>query len=477
MTRGLNRVQMGLTEEMIQAYGETVWDLSHNIQVRIGDPIRELDWEQIEAQRDGAGLADVQIAERIGLTREQVTHIRLLLEHRKFQRHHYHRLYELGGGRRYRAERFDHVEERVSLDERAMALRAALKFDPGEASRHIRTGRWGAATPAKKLRALAGENGRRLALDIGGASFDRDDVLAQALSLAAGLEERGIGRGDVVAIDDPSPASLLLGYAAASLSSAVLCPVPDGLADSTLVRCLEKVSARALITCRGGLPEPRPPALDTVAPIGDLKGSFSGLWDGDAVAGDPSAILFAGLDGVTPRAVVHNAHTLLAGTEWAVARFGLTAEDRIAVASRDPHHAVVALNLALFSGAALCGRDAGATVAVGAPLPDARLTLAADAGCRVWIAPETLLALAASPESPEMLTPAPGVSLRLVTENDEVVGPAGEGALELRGPNLSPAYLDDEAANRNAFTGDRWWRTGVRARIDEAGTVALLGRA
>ena len=38
MTRGLNRVQMGLTEEMVEAYGETIWDLSHNIQVRIGDP-------------------------------------------------------------------------------------------------------------------------------------------------------------------------------------------------------------------------------------------------------------------------------------------------------------------------------------------------------------------------------------------------------------------------------------------------------
>ena len=463
---------------MVEAYGETIWDLSHNIQVRVGDPVRELDWEQIEAQRDGAGLADVQIAERIGLTREQVTHIRLLLEHRKFQRHHYHRLYELGGGRRFRAERFDaRWNERASLDERAMALRAALKFDPGEASRHIRTGRWGAATPAKKLRALAEENGSRLALDIGGVSFDWDDALERALSLASGLAERGIGRGDVVAIGDPSPASLLLAYAAASLSSAVLCMLPDGLAESTLVRCLEKVSAGASIAGRGGLPEPRPPALETVAPIDDLMGSFSGLWDGDAVAGDPLAILFAGLDEEAPRAVVHNAHTLLAGTEWAVARFGLTAEDRIAVASREPHHAVVALNLALFSGAALCGPDAGATVAVGAPLPDARLTLAANAGCRVWIAPEAQLALAASPEAPETLEPAPGVSLRLVAGDNEIMGPAGEGALELRGPNLAPSYLDDEAANRSAFTGDRWWRTGVRARIDEAGTVALLGGA
>ena len=316
MTRGLNRVQIGLTEEMVEAYGETVWDLSHNIQVRIGDPVRMLDWEQIEAQRDGAGLADVQIAERIGLTREQVTHIRLLLEHRKFQRHHYHRLYELGGGRRFRAERFVPVEARASLGERAMALRAALGFDAGEAERHIRTGRWGAATPASRLRALAGDDGGGLAIDGEEGALDWRAALERALSLAAGLAERGIGRGDVVATDDLRPSSLLHAYAAASLSSAVLCPLPDGLKRETLRRCLEKVSARVLIT-RGDAPS----GLDIAAPVDALSGPVPKDWDADAVASDPLAILFAGLDGATPRASVHNAHTLLAGNDWASAPF------------------------------------------------------------------------------------------------------------------------------------------------------------
>ena len=465
MTRGLNRVQMGLTEEMVEAYGETVWDLSHNIQVRVGDPVRMLDWEQIEAQRDGAGLADVQIAERIGLTREQVTHIRLLLEHRKFRRHNYHRLYELGGGRRFRAERFVPVEQRASLDERAMALRAALKFDPAEASRHIRTGRWGAATPAKRLRALAEENGSGLALD-DGRTLDWSETLERALSLASGLEERGIGRGDVVAIDDPRPSSLLLAYAAASLSSAVICPLPEGLPQETLERCLQKISVRASIA-RGSGP----------SSIEELSGAVATAWDHDAVASDPLAILFAGLGESAPRAVLHNAHTLLAGNEWVAARLGLSPEDRIAVASPDPAHAIVACNLALASGAALSDANSGATVAVGGKLPGVRLTVAADAGCRVWIAPETQIALAASPDAPETLMPMPGVTLRLASGDGEIVGREGEGALELRGPNLAPSYLDDDAANRNGYTGDRWWRTGRRARIDAAGTVALLGKA
>ncbi len=469
MTRGLNRVQIGLTEEMVEAYGETVWDLSHNIQVRIGDPVRMLDWEQIEAQRDGAGLADVQIAERIGLTREQVTHIRLLLEHRKFQRHHYHRLYELGGGRRFRAERFVPVEARASLGERAMALRAALGFDAGEADRHIRTGRWGAATPASRLRALAGDDGGGLAIDGEEGALDWRAALERALSLAAGLAERGIGRGDVVATDDLRPSSLLHAYAAASLSSAVLCPLPVGLKRETLRRCLEKVSARVLITRRAA-----PAGLDIAAPVEALSGPVPKDWDADAVASDPLAILFAGLDEATPRASVHNAHTLLAGNDWASARFGLSPADRIAVAAPDPAWAVVALNLALASGAALC--EAGATVALGGEVPGARLTLAADTGCRVWIAPETQIALAAAPDEPETPMPAPGVSLRLVDRDGNILAGEGDGALELRGPTLAPSYLDDEAANRNRFTGDRWWRTGLRARIDAAGTVTLAGK-
>ena len=69
------------------------------------------------------------------------------------------------------------------------------------------------------------------------------------------------------------------------------------------------------------------------------------------------------------------------------------------------------------------------------------------------------------------------MSLRLASEDGEIVGGEGEGELELRGPNLAPSYLDDDAANRNRYTGDRWWRTGQRARIDAAGTVTLLGTA
>ena len=106
MSRGLSRSQIGVTESMVESFGETIFRLSHNLQRRRGDPIRLKDFDAVERQRADLGLSDAEISERIGLSRDQVTFIRNLVERRKIRRNHYQRLLELGGGRRFRAERF-----------------------------------------------------------------------------------------------------------------------------------------------------------------------------------------------------------------------------------------------------------------------------------------------------------------------------------------------------------------------------------
>ena len=45
MTQGLTRAQLGVTDEMVTAYGETVFALSNNLQTRRGDPVREKDFD------------------------------------------------------------------------------------------------------------------------------------------------------------------------------------------------------------------------------------------------------------------------------------------------------------------------------------------------------------------------------------------------------------------------------------------------
>ena len=95
----------GVSEDMVAELGDQIFDLSHNHQTRRGDPVRELDWDAIEAGRVGMGLTDGEIAEWLGLEVDQVTFIRTLVEGRRFHTGHYKRLYKLGGGKRYRPER------------------------------------------------------------------------------------------------------------------------------------------------------------------------------------------------------------------------------------------------------------------------------------------------------------------------------------------------------------------------------------
>ena len=95
----------GVSEDMVTELGDQIFELSHNKQSRRGDPVRELDWDAIDAGRAGMGLTDSEIAGRLGLEVEQVTFIRTLVEGQRFHTGHYKRLYKLGGGKRYRPER------------------------------------------------------------------------------------------------------------------------------------------------------------------------------------------------------------------------------------------------------------------------------------------------------------------------------------------------------------------------------------
>ncbi len=483
MTRGRDRRQMGLTEAMVAAYGDTVWELSHNIQVRIGDPVRLRDWPQIERQRPGSGMSDGQIAEKIGLTRDQVTHIRLLLEHRRFRRHHYHRLYGLGGGKRYRPNRQDAAEPGQPLSDAAMALREALDFDPRLADGYLRTGLWRASTPARRLGALAADAGARPALITAAETLDYAALHARALRTAARLRQRGLGRGEVVALEAGALAPLALAYCAVSLAGAVLCLLPAGLDETARGDCLVRAGAVGLFDdLAAGRPDDAARAATE-----------------PAVASDPLAILFS--EPGSPRAVVHNAHTLLAGIDEAAAGYGLSAGDRLAVHG-DVHGvaALVAVNLALAAGAALDDTGGRATVALCAdgaapvPAPGLRLAIATGGGaaalearldgalvCRARMTAEAQLMCTARPDEDSAIRhrtfgrPNPAMSVRALADDGEVVAPGAEGVLEIRGANLAPSYLGDDKANRTAFSGDRWLRTGLRCVIRPDGAVAPRG--
>ncbi|MCP3165616.1 alpha/beta fold hydrolase [Myxococcus qinghaiensis] len=72
--------------------------------------------------------------------------------------------------------------------------------------------------------------------------------------------------------------------------------------------------------------------------------------------------------------------------------------------------------------------------------------------------------------------PIPGVRLRIVDDTDRVLTEGEVGSLEIQGPSVLRGYVDNDAANRESFTADGWFRTGDRAFLHE-GRLTLTGRS
>ena len=62
--------------------------------------------------------------------------------------------------------------------------------------------------------------------------------------------------------------------------------------------------------------------------------------------------------------------------------------------------------------------------------------------------------------------PFPNVELRL----------AEDGEILVRGPTVTPGYFEDRQATREAFDADGWFRTGDLGRIDDDGSLFIVGR-
>jgi amino acid adenylation domain-containing protein len=71
--------------------------------------------------------------------------------------------------------------------------------------------------------------------------------------------------------------------------------------------------------------------------------------------------------------------------------------------------------------------------------------------------------------------PNPGVQLRIVDADDRLLPEGVVGRMQVRGPTVMPGYLDDEAANRAAFSDDGWLVSGDLGVL-RGGRLSLTGR-
>ncbi|MDE0943405.1 MAG: class I adenylate-forming enzyme family protein [Alphaproteobacteria bacterium] len=374
MARGLNRQQIGVTNAMVDSYGDLIFQLSHNMQTRRGDPIRELDFAAIEASRAELGMSDGQIAARVGLSEPQVMYIRNMMERRNFNTRHFQRLLELGGGKRFREERFTNHADRFEYHEDAIALREAMTFAPDRARHYAEQGWWADDTMSGWLAGHVSERPDAPAIIQGDLVINYADLGDRVDRLAGGLHGLGLGQGDVIAVQLPNIVEYLVSYLAIARLGAVMTTLYMPHRAREFETLLGHSRARALICLSdaGGFPAAETalglelPKLQSVIAIGaPISGAvaFEELAGASAsadklklplpVAADPFLLLYTSGTTASPKAVPHNSHTMLGNARLGAGEHQLTANDVIVSAPPFGHlFALYSFHLALYTGAA-----------------------------------------------------------------------------------------------------------------------------
>lgn len=419
-----------VSEQMVEAYGDLIFDLSLNKQVRRGDPIRLLDHDAWVKEREATGLSDPEIAAKTGLACEQVTFIRNVVERRRFRLDQYRKLFRLGGGLRYREDRYQDPEEKFEMSDAAVALRRSMHFNAREVAKYVQNGWWTGQTVWAWFEEMAGTN-PEMAAD-GQTLNSLDDLRNAATAASASFAANGVRPGDVVAAVLPDGFARYAAYLGSAKLGCVFLPLSADLAGLELSALLSHARARAVI-CDG----------DT----------------GAALAGE-----LAGLAGESPD--LHAVFTLGRPLSGAVSLdlHGSPAPETLTAyqpAAADPILLLPAsggegVRLAIHTHQTFL--NALTAAAVGMHLPPLHDTSAAAA--------ETFLTLSAGAG----ISSLPGLEMRVMGDDGTEAAAGETGPFQVRGPSLFAGYLDNPDAEKEAWTADGWFRTGSQARLERNGS-------
>jgi len=388
---------------MIATYGESIFRMSHNLQVREGDPVRKFDWKEIDRQREAMGLADGQIAARLGLSRQQVMFIRNTEESRRFRIGQQAYLMDLGGGKRFRPERVIAFEQRFRYSDDALALRSALRFDGQRVAHFIEQGWWRDDTLTKWLARHATERPHAIAVVHGVQALSWSALSARVASFAAGLSQAGVVAGDVVAVQLPNVPEFIVAYLAIARLGAVMTTIHMPYRGSEFETLLRHSRAKAIV-CLGAAKDWSPagaavalraqvPTLKAVIALGQPVAGAIAFAEVQAApaaairdlagpaAGDPFLLLYTSGTTASPKAVPHSYHTLLSNARLGVPEHGITSADRILSAAPFSHlFGLYALHVGWAAGAA-------AVLLPQFTPPDLAVTVARDKPTALWTAP------------------------------------------------------------------------------------------
>ncbi|MBT7954847.1 MAG: AMP-binding protein [Rhodospirillaceae bacterium] len=439
----------GVSEQMIDTYSELIFDLSLNKQTRRGDPIRNLDHAAWLEQREATGLNDPEIAAKTGLAVEQVTFIRNITERRVFRLNQYRKLYRLGGGLRYREDRYQDPEEKFEMSDDAVALRLAMHFLPSQVKKFIAEGLWSAEVPGDLL---AANNSNDPAIISAAATVSYAELSVRAEQMAAGLAENGAGRGDVVATVLPMAAELFISYFACAQIGAVLLPLEHSLSGFEIAE-IARYSNAHIVVCEntaGDVPDGAVSYHDLVAAEVPDRPRFV------QVAADPILLTTNAGGNEQLQAGIFTHQNMQSAVRNTAPLLKLFSSDQIDLSALPVGSLSLVLALSAFdAGAAVTTDPAGATHSVTLTNDGSLEISGADHKVHLWGQNDTLIVLSA--EDGHTFAPLPGVETR-VADGDT-------SELQIRGPSMMAGYLANSTANAAVWTADGWYKTGTEVTI------------
>ncbi|CAA0130836.1 Medium-chain fatty-acid--CoA ligase [Mycolicibacterium vanbaalenii] len=352
------------------------------------------------------------------------------------------------------------------------------------------------------------------------------EVEHDARRLAAGLRSRGIGAGDVVAIQLPNWREAAVAFWAASFLGAVIVPIVHFYGRKELAHILAAAKPRVFITAEAFGRMQHQPDLCADVPIVGLVGTagFDELFDDEPLAGTlatdpvgPALIAFTSGTTRAPKGVIHSHQTLSCETRQLLANYppdrgrqltatpvghfiGMLGAFLIPVLEGAPIDLVdvwdpgKVLALMKSDGLSIGGgppyfvtslldhpdctddhRRLFTTVGLGgSTVPAAVTRRLADLGMyvfRSYGSTEHPSITGSGPQAPEdkrLYTdgnPRPGVEIRI----------AEDGEILSRGPDLCLGYTDDELT-ASAFDDEGWYHTGDVGVLDEDGYLTITDR-
>jgi acyl-CoA synthetase len=354
------------------------------------------------------------------------------------------------------------------------------------------------------------------------------EVERTARRLAAGLHRRGVGSGDVVAMQLPNWVEAAVTFWASAFLGAVVVPIVHFYGRKELTHILADAKPKVFITAEsfGRMRfEPDLAAdIEIVGVVGGERPTFDALLDDEPLQGvlptDPAGpTLYAYTSGTTsaPKGVIHSHHSLVHETHQLVGQnmsstgamliatpvghfIGMVGAFLMPVLSKDPIHLTdvwdpgVALRLMKTDGLALgggppyfvtslldhpdftpdhlaCVRSVGLG---GSTVPVAVTRRLTDLGINTYRSygstehPSITGSRWDDAEEKRLYTdgcPLSGVEVRL----------GEDGEILSRGPDLCLGYTDD-ALTARAFDADGWYHTGDIGILDADGYLTITDR-